>query len=1009
MQSIASLILVVAFCSAVHAQDPAKKSAAVRGPLSPAEEAATFRLPPGLKAELVASEPDVESPVAIAFDEDGRLWVVEMQDYPNGPPPGKPAEGRIRVLEDKYGRGHYGNAKTFAEHLLFCHGLLPWRGGVLVTMAPQILFMKDTDGDGKADLREVLYEGFATENPQLRVNHPVLGLDNLVYVSNGLRGGKIRRPARPGDQPADINGRDFAFDPLAPGRFHAVSGMSQYGQAFDDWGHRFVCNNHEHLRHVVLDDPYIRRHPFLAVPGVVQDVSELTPGPLSSGGKVYPLSHNWTTSNLHAGRFTSACSVFLYRDHLLGEGFFGSAFTCEPAGNLVHQEVLRPQGATFASRPAREGAEFLASPDDWFRPVFLADGPDGALYVVDMYRAVIEHPEFMPPELKTRRDLVLGKNRGRIWRVVPADDRRSVGPTDAGSTKTGSPHLRDASSAELVKVLEDQSSWRRETARRLLLERQDPSAVEPLRKLAAGSGNPSARIAAAWLLHRQKALTDDIVRDFLRDQHPGVRENGLQLAERRMPSSKSLVPMVLGSADDPDPRVRFQAALTLGEMDNDAVLPPLSRVAARDAADPWTRLAVASAVPTRAGELLRLLLSGRRSSDAASVAAHLRLIQELAALVGARQDRAEVAALLALFVPLSGTSSEPLEVACCNGLADGMARRGQRLSDYLDSLVQAGAVQDPARFRQWMADLFRRTATAAADNHLRLQNRLEAIRLLAHVPWESARPVLSRLLQEGSVSELRLAAVKALAAQPAAESAKTLIEGWAGYTPGLKREVVEAMVQRPERALVLLKEIEAGRVKSIDLDPARVQQLLHYGRAEVRDQAARLLQRQSASDRKKTLDSYRAAATQKGDALRGREIFKKNCATCHQVAGIGVEVGPDISDLGRTKTKDQLLFDIIDPNAAIDSNFINYVVTTKNGKVLTGILAAETGSSITLRRAENQTDMILRQDIDQLQSTGQSLMPEGLEKTISIPEMADLLSFLKNWRYLDGSVPLSNG
>lgn len=975
------------------------KPAPVQGPLSPVEEAAAFHLTPGLRAELVAAEPEVESPVAMAFDEDGRLWVVEMQDYPNGPPPGRPAEGRIRILEDRDGDGRYEHATTFADHVLFCHGLMPWRGGVLVTMAPQILFLKDTDGDGKADHREVLYDGFTAANPQLRANHPVLGLDGYVYVANGLRGGQVRRAGRPTDPPVDINGMDFRFDPLNPDRFEAVAGMGQYGNTFDDWGRRFVCDNHNHLRHVVLANRHLKRNPFLAVPAVVQDVSELKLGPLSSGGKVYPLSHNWTTSNLHAGRFTSACSVFLYRGQLLPEECRGGAFTCEPAGNLVHQEVLRPHGATFQSRPAREGVEFLASPDDWFRPVFLADGPDGALYVADMYRAVIEHPEFMPPELKTRPDLLKGKHLGRIWRIVPEN---------AAGRDSPKPHLSKASAGELVRLLKHPEPWWRDTARRLLLERQDRAAVEPLRQMLTDSKVAVARVAAAWLLDRFEALDDDLLLGLLKDDQSQVRENGLVLAERRLGKSKPVADRVVELAHDPDPRVRFQAALALGEIDDDRTLAPLARIAVKDADDQWTRLAVASAVPNRAGALIVASLRPLTEDEGKGPPRPARssLLHELSALVGARRDATEVGRVLEALLSVSGRNAVRWQAAGLNGLAEGMGRRGQRLSDFFDALPQSPGIKDAEHLRSRVGALLKQAAAIAGDPKRDPTERLDAVRLLAHAPWAEAHPVLARLLKDAPSQDTRLAALRSLAAQPAAEVADVLMERWAGYTPTVRREVVEAMVQRPERALVLLKEVEAGRVKPVDLDATRVQQLLHYGRADVREHAAKLLRQDVAGDRKQALDRYRAALARKGDPRAGREVFKKNCATCHHVAGIGTEVGPDISDLGRTKTAEQLLFDIVNPNAAIDSNFVSYVVTTKNGKVVTGILAAETASSVTLRRAENQTDVVLRQDIEEIQSTGVSLMPDGVEKNISVAEMGDLLAFLKNWRYLDGLVPL---
>ena len=370
-----------------------------------------FRLDAGLRIELVAAEPQIESPVAMAFDEDGRLWVVEMRDYPNGPAKGQPPQGRISILEDSDGDGLYETATVFADNLLFANGLLPWKGGVIVTAAPHIVYLKDTDGDGKADKREVLYEGFAAQNPQLRVSHPVLGLDSWVYVANGLRGGKVEARRRADAKPVDLSGMDFRFDPVHD-RVEAISGMGQFGNTFDDWGHRFVCDNRHHLRHVVMEDRYLKRNPVPRRAGRRRGHlrARRRPAVVRRQG----LSAQQELDDLVAARRPLHRGV--RRPHLprrpAARGSTAApAFTCEPTGNLVHEEILTPHGATFRSKPAQAGVEFLATPDDWFRPVFLTHGPDGALYVVDMDRAVIEHPEFMPPELKKRPDLAPARTR----------------------------------------------------------------------------------------------------------------------------------------------------------------------------------------------------------------------------------------------------------------------------------------------------------------------------------------------------------------------------------------------------------------------------------------------------------------------------------------------------------------------------------------------------------------------------------------------------------------------
>jgi putative membrane-bound dehydrogenase-like protein len=972
--------------------DAPKKPLALKSPLSPQEALKHFRLTPGLRMELVAAEPQIESPVAMTFDQDGRLWVVEMRDYPNGPAKGQKPQGRIRVLEDKDGDGFYEHSTVFADNLLFANGLLRWRDGVVVTAAPHIVHLGDTKGTGKVDRRDVLYEGFASQNPQLRVSHPILGIDNWVYVANGLRGGKVKS-TKGDEKPIDLSNKDFRFD-LITGKHEAISGPGQYGNTFDDWGQRFICDNRHHLRHVVMPDRYLKRNPYLAADAVVEDISELDEGPLYSGGKVYPISSNWTTSSLHEGRFTAACGVFIYRGNLLPKEYRGCAFTCEPTGNLVHQEILTLHGATFKSRPAKKGVEFLATPDDWFRPVFLTSGPDGALYVVDMYRAVIEHPEFMPPELQKRPDLTLGKDKGRIWRIVPEGARNT----------RQKPSLSKASTKELVALLENEDAWWRTTCQRLLLQRQDKSAIPELGLLVRKSGNPLARALAAWLLRALGAPHANETIDLLHDKNPRVREQAVLLAESDLAKDILLKILIKKLAKDPDPRVRYQVALSLGEWDNDSIVPPLAHIALVGVDDRWTRLAVASAVPKRAGPLLARILAGKLTEQITPN--RLLLIQELSTLAGARQNPAEMEGIMTALAQIDAKDKLSWQMAGINGLTGGLGRRGQQLEAILNTLP---SVKDAANPREtalvkWLDGLLSKAAMVAANDKVGLGERQAAIRLLAHASWDLAEPKLVPLLND-PVQDIRLAAVRSLAAHNQPEVSKLLMKGWRSTTPAVRREVLEAMLRQPARITVLLDEVEAKRVRPGDIDPLRTRLLLGYGNPEIRDRAKKLLQDNLPGDRKLVIARYQEALKLKGDAKQGREVFKKNCATCHKIAGIGVDVGPDIADT-RTKTLAGLLVDILDPNQAIDNNAISYLVTTKNGKSLTGLIAAENASSITLRRAEGQTDVILRQDIERIVSTGESLMPEGFEKTISIPEMADLLSFLKNWRYLDGNVPV---
>jgi len=955
-------------------------------PPTPEEMQKLLRLPPGLRIELVAAEPDVQSPVALAFDEDGRMFVVEMLDYPNGPAKGQPPEGRIRLLEDRDGSGRYRATGIYAEQLLFANGVLPWKGGVLVTSAPNILYLRDTKGTGKADQRDLLYEGFAVQNPQLRVSHPNLGIDNWIYVANGLRSAQAKRTGRADAKPIDLSGRDFRFDLLGD-RAEGITGMGQFGNTFDDWGERFVCTNRNHWVHMVLPEHYVRRNPFLAASTAHRD----NQGP-GGATRIFPLARQETTAAEHAGTFTAACGVFVYRGDLLPEAYRGAVFTCEPTGSLVHQEVLIPKGATFTGRPAQVGSEFLASPHSWFRPVFVTSGPDGALYVIDLCRKVVEHPEFMPPALKNRPDLLLGKERGRIWRIVP----------DKHQSQPMRPQLSKATTAQLVALLESQNAWQRTTAQRLLLERQDAQAEEPLRRLVETSKQPLARVQAAWLLQQRDKLTRADVLPLLKHDHMRVREHGARLSERWLGQDTALQTGVLALADDADAHVRYQAALSLGAWDNARILPALAKIALAGVDDVWTRQAVASAVPQRAGVLLALLLRPETGLTKQLTADRLTLVQELAALVGGRQDAQEIADVLEALVTLAGTDPGSWQMAGRKGLAEGLQRRGVAPAAFLNKL--------PPERRPLLAKmdaLMDRSLALARDGQGATPERLEAVRLLAHVDWKTAGPVLSRLIGEEPAPAVRVAAVRSAAAFPNPEVAALVVKSWSSYPPAVQREAIESLLAQPERTVVLLKEIDAGRIKAADLDPLRRLQLLNHRRSDIRDKAKSLLGQLVTPERKKVVDEFRSALSLQGDARRGREIFQKaTCISCHRLGNLGHTVGSDIADL-RTKTPDMLLMDILDPNAAIDANFINYVVTLKDGKVLTGLLAGETASSITLRRGDNQTDVVLRQDLepDGILSTGKSLMPEGLEKDLKPQDFADLLAFVRGWRSLEEKKP----
>ena len=394
-----------------------------------------MQIHPDFRVELFASEPDVLDPVEMAFDARGRVFVAEMLDLPYDPEPGQSPRSRIRLLEDSDGDGRLDRARIFADRLQQVTSVLPWKGGLLVTAAPDILYLKDTTGDGLADRREVLFTGFALVDPEARITNLRFGVDNWIYASNNGRTGKITFNRRPDAGPVSVQGADFRFR-LDRNLFQPSSGPGQFGIAMDDWGNRFITSNTTHVRHVVFPWRYLRRNPFLVAGAPALDISDHGK-PLV---RIFPLTQpqRWRRVRTrmrqqryqdnkldrveHAGGyFSGAAGGTIYGGDLFPEAYRGNLFTGDVSANLVHRDLIRPDGVSFlASRPPGEtDREFLASTDVWFRPCNFANGPDGALYMVDMYREFIETPESVPEALKKDIDFYSGDRMGRIYRIVP--------------------------------------------------------------------------------------------------------------------------------------------------------------------------------------------------------------------------------------------------------------------------------------------------------------------------------------------------------------------------------------------------------------------------------------------------------------------------------------------------------------------------------------------------------------------------------------------------------------
>lgn len=994
----------VALLSLLTAVAPAAD--APKSPLSPEDSLRWFELDQGLRIELAAAEPEVVDPVAVKFDEHGRMWVAEYRDYPNGPAEGAKPLSRIKLLEDTDHDGRYETAHVFAEGLSFCNGIHPYNGGVIATMAGSVSFLKDTDGDHKADVVETWYTGFAQENPQLRVNHPRFGLDNHIYVANGLRGGEAVDARDPKAKPVSLRGHDLRFDPRT-GKYEAIAGNGQFGLTFDDYANRFLVTNRNPLIQVMLEDRYTARNPNLALPAVVQDAA--VSGEASRVYSILPTA--WTTSILHAGQFTAACGIDIYRGDLLPPEYYGNSFTCEPTGSLVHREVLTAQGATFVGKSPYDKREFLASRDSWFRPVYCENGPDGALYVCDMYRAVIEHPQFMPEELKNRPDLRHGDDRGRVYRIVPKDF----------ACKKEAKTLAETATSDLVALLDHANAWHRETTQRLLIQRNDAAAIDPLKKLAVEARTPQGKVHALWTLAGLGKLDRDQVATALKDSSPRVCEQAVVLSERIAPNDAEIRSELLRMARSDDGRLRFQAVLTLGNQmsPDDATLEAFAEAAIRGQSDPWLASAVATGAANSSARLLAKLLAMPIDQD--SVVARRDLIRTVASWVTLATPAKERRAIGDQIKKQLKRSAEPegmLAIAALAGFA-------KNIKGDLMLFFGGDYPSDPEKriaAKNSVTKLFVVIARGALDEDLDVPTRLDCLQFAMAMPskvdgidlqgtiseQDSFWGEFIKLIRTDPDSQIRSRALAFIASRQGSEVGPLLLSLLAKQTPSIRGQIFDALLSRPERVTVLLDAMESGKLKPRELDQTRATRLLKTTDPKIKARAEKLLASAMPADRTKALEQYRAALTLKADPHRGKEVFKKNCATCHKVGDVGIEVGPSIADL-RTKTPEQVLVDVLQPNKAIDNNFVSYTVVTDDGVQYVGIIAAETPGSVTLKMPDGKTQSILKTEIDEMSSNGVSLMPEGIERNIPLQDMADVISFVKNWRYLDGSVPEAPG
>ena len=964
---------------------------------------ASMEIMDGFSIELVAHEPLVADPVAMEIDENGRLFVVEMHGYPLD----LSQSGLVKQLIDTDGDGLPDESVIFADSLTLPTGIMRWKKGFLVTDAPDVIYLEDTDDDGQADKREVILTGFALSNPQHNLNTPRFELDNWIYLGHesavtpfvhketfGDRGEVIRFPQNPNAPQLgrNANGKMVRFKPDSY-ELEALSGDTQFGYTLDPWGHRIYTSNARHLYHEVLAAPYQELNPNLLVERAVQSIPDH-----GDAAKVFPITENPNHQLLtDVGVITSSCGVTWYKGGAFGKNFENVTFIAEPTHNLVHADVIEEKGASFLAKRLLENQDFLASRDPWFRPVNFYTGPDGALYVLDYYRQIIEHPEWMSDEVNQSGALYHGSDKGRIYRVVPKDGL-SMNWLD-------NLDLDETSLTELVRLLDHSNIWYRRTAQRLLFQRQSQDVIPALKNLLSDAQYPEAKVPALWLLNDLNGLRGADILAGLKDAEAGVRENAIRVLEANLDlleDEPSLLSALLQLQDDPSAKVRFQLLCTSAFIQRPEVAAARMAILSRDIEDPWVSIA---AIAASAGQEAPFLEMAQQQFADTYSSAKAEFFAHLGSTI-ANSGHQEAFAKM-----LRADDAAWWKTAAFSGIRklwryrEPQVEVGEREKE---QLLQSFHPDSPAEWRKVAVDLLEITGLPKgslrqqkiADAQVMIQNndlveslRTDALRLLALSGSPAFKKMLPEILESDQSELLQVTALQSLRGDADDETCDFLLENFAQFKPKAREACVQVFMSKRDHIHKLLDAVSSQQIKKEELGWRRTVSLMNYYDTEVREHARQVLS--VSEDRKAVLQKYLAAIELEGAPAQGKILFEEFCTTCHQADGVeGVDFGPNLSTL-RSRNSHSIITEIIHPNNSIADQYENWEIKLKNGTLLTGIVEQENQQTLVLKQMTGERTVLQTSEVESMQKMAFSAMPNGLESSISVEDMADLVAFIK--------------
>ncbi len=957
-------------------------------PLSPEESAKHIVVQPGFESKLWAADPDITKPIALAWDDRGRLWIAETVDYPNEQQPEGQGRDRIKICEDTDGDGKADKFTIFADKLTIPTSLCFANGGVIVIEGGHTLFLQDTNGDDKADVRKVLFSGWGMGDTHATASNLRYGIDNWIYGTVGYSG----------------------FDGVVGGKQHKF-GMGVYRFKPDGSAMEFLRSSNNNTWGLgltedgtVLGSTANRNASwYMPIPNrfyeAVQGWSAARMETIADSQAIYPITEKVRQVDQH-GMYTAGAGHALYTARSFPKEYWNRiAFVTEPTGHLVGWFRIEASGADY--KAVNQGS-FLASDDEWTAPIVAEVGPDGAVWVIDWYNYIVQHNP-VPAGFKNGRGnayetKLRDKRHGRIYRVQPT-----------AAAKSAVVRLDNADTAGLVNALKSDNQLWRLHAQRLLVQRGGAEAVPALRALVLDRStdelglNPGA-VHALWTLHGLHAVGDSAVA-ALRHPSAAVRRAAIGVLPRDSDAASALLDS--GVARDPDAQARLATYLAFAELEENEAVGSAIAAALREpsnASDRWLREALTAAATHHLASFGQALLSEPASVPPPAFEA-ARIVSRHYASAAPDSIAQVVAGLAPAPAGLSSAVLEGLAAGWPEGRRFGLdADAKDQVNTALGNFAPAARARFLVLAQKWgvLSEFRTQLVEAVANLRTQLTNasledgaRLSAARSLVRLADEpaSVKTILEQITPQVA-PPMAFGCIDSLSESRNPATAGELIGVWVKLTPNQKRAALALLVRRGDWAGTLLEAVANGTILRNDLGPEHWQQLRSSGNAQVATRARELATGGGpiSADRQEVVKKFLPAAKLAANAEHGREVFTKNCAVCHRFNGAGASIGPELTGIG-ARPKEDILMEILDPNRSVEANYRLWNLTTKSGDTFSGRLDAETQTSVELLDLGGQKHVVQRRDIASLESSNQSIMPVGLE-SIGEADLAAVLAYL---------------